>query len=290
MPSVLGIAPSSASGTQGQFKLPLELLYYGLVLVYKDGGGSPSDINTVLGDIEVRRNGVTQRLHTATQLERLNAINGSQYGRQQVNTGANMRQSARIFFHEPWRKDKVDAASGAWLVTADQGFKTFELFVTLAAAMPSTGSLELLAWVADPLKLAAGQSQLVKKVYRQSLTASGTDSDYNLFSRKGRYQVMALTHPDSAGVITKVDLALGGEYQIKDVTREDNVAHLTQNGMNPSNSTSASAFGYEIVFDADDPKESYLDNTNRDIWLKTYFSTAASGNMYCMQEIVGQFD
>lgn len=290
LPTVDGIKASSAAGAVGIWDLPIGYTYYKVQIVYIDGGSSPTDINSLFDDILILKNSVAERTHSAAELERLNAINGSQYGRQQVNTGANMRQSLNIFFFEPWRKDKVDSASGAWIVTPQAGFRNFQISAKLLAAVPSTGSFEAYAWVDDALALPANTQQLIKKVYREQITASGLVRDVKQFASRDLYQTILLKHPDSAGVITKATLQLGSQQQIVEVYREDMVAHLTGLGLNPANSTSAGAFGYEIVLDADDPKESNMNANGLDVWLKLFFSTAASGNAFALIERVGIAD
>ncbi len=289
VPAVTGIGASSAAGTIGVFNLPLGYRYHKLAFVYIDGGASPTDITAMFDDITVYKNTTAQRLHTGAELERLNVINGSQYARQQVNTAANMRQTQNIYFAEPWRKDKADADSRAWVVTPEAGWKTFQVTVKLLAAMPATGSLVMLAWVDAPLTIPNGKAQSIKKVYRQQIPASGTAIDITTLAAADVYETIAMKHP-TTGVIINATLKRNGDLFMEDVAREDNVAHLTTAGLNPANSTTASAFGYEISLDADDPINNGLVAQGQNIWLQLRFSAAAAGNVIALIERVGAAD
>jgi hypothetical protein len=290
MPAISGIAPGSAIGTVGTFNLPLGYRYHRIDLVYVDGGSSPTDILSMFDDIVVFKNTKAQRLHNGAELERLNTINGSQYARQQIGSGATQVQIQSINFAEPWRKDKVDTDGRAWIVTPDAGFKTFQITVKLLAAMPSTGSLVAVAWVDAPLAIKSGMGQAIKKVYRQQIPASGISNDVTTLDESDIYETIALKHPSSAGVITSASFKRNGDVFFDDILREVNIANLTHTGMNPANSTSAGAFGYELVFDADDPVQNGLVAANQSIWLQMKYSTAASGNVVALIERVGAAD
>lgn len=289
VPAISGIAPSSAAGTVGTFNLPLGYRYHKIALVYIDGGSSPTDILSMFDDINIFKNTKSQRLHTGAELERLNVINGTQYARQQIGSGAAMVQIQEIYFAEPWRKDKVDTDSRAWIVTADAGFKTFQVTVKLLAAMPSTGSLVAMAWVDAPLPLPAGKVQSIKKVYRQSIPASGTSNDITTLDESDIYETIAMKHPTGA-YIASATLKRNGDLFTEDTLREVNVAHLVNQGMNPAASTTAGAFGYEIVLDADDPAANGLIAQGQSIWLQLKYSAAASGNVIALIERVGAAD
>ena len=293
VPAISGIAPGSAAGTVGTFNLPLGYRYHKIALVYIDGGSSPTDILLMFDDINVYKNTKSQRLHNGAELERLNTINSTinstEYARQQIGIGAAMVQIQEIYFAEPWRKDKIDTDSRAWIVTADAGYKTFQITVKLLAAMPSTGSLVAMAWVDAPLRLPAGKVQSIKKVYRQSIPASGTSNDITTLDESDIYEMIAMKHPTGA-YIASATLKRNGDLFTEDTLREVNVAHLVNQGMNPAASTTAGAFGYEIVLDADDPAANGLIAEGQSIWLQLKYSAAASGNVIALIERVGAAD
>ncbi|MEI6075564.1 MAG: hypothetical protein WCS94_08330 [Verrucomicrobiota bacterium] len=313
LPSISGIAGSSAAGTVGYFNLPLSYRYHQIQLAYQDGGSTVQNIATglaavngspsgtgLIADLIVMKNGIAERTHSALQLDHLNGLNGSQYQIQSSNGstgGANNRQIQTIFFAEPWRKDKSDTDGLAWNVNAANGFNTFQLQITLGSAMPSTGSLVAYAWVEDAvLPPPNGKPQAVKKVYRQSLPASGTSNDISTLDARDAYQVISLINPTGAA-IGKVTLKLGGTPVLDSVLREDNVGALTNTGMNPANSTTAGAFGYDIVLDADDPINSALPAPVSP-WLTLFYTNVngaqtaatATGNVIALIERLGPLD
>jgi hypothetical protein len=293
LPSITGIAPGSPAGTVGTFNLPLNLRYSKIQLVYVDGGSSPTDILSMFDDILIFKGTKVQRTHNAAELDHLNSLNNqlgdTTYSRQQINTGAAMRQSLNIYFAEPWRKDKADTDSGAWNVTKANGFNTFQMTVKLLAAMPSTGSIIAYAWVDAPLPIPAGKTQAIKKVYRQQIPASGLAIDVTTLDQSDAYQVIALKNPTGA-YIQQVTLKRNGDLYMDQVVREDNVAHLINLGLNPANSVTAGAFGYDIVLDADDPVNSSLIAQGQALWLHLGFSASASGNAVALIERVGAPD
>jgi hypothetical protein len=288
--SITGIVPGSAIGTVGTINLPIGYNYSRIRISYLDGGASPGAFNTNFGDIIVYKNTKAQRTHTAAEMERLNILNGSQFGVQAINgTGAVQRQTATIYFAEPWRKDKVDSASGGWNVTAQQGWTTFTVTIALLVAMPATGSIVVYADIDDAVN-APGIDQAIKKVYRQQITASGTSIDVPSLDARDAYQVIALKHP-STGYITRASFKRGSQYFLERQYREDNVALLKQLGLNPADSVTVSTFGYEIVLDADDPMNSSLPvNSGLPPWLQLEFSAAAAGNVVALIERVGIAD
>lgn len=289
LPSISGIIPGSPAGATGTLNLPLNYRYANIQLVYIDGGAAPTDILTMLDDVIVYRGTKAQRIHTGPELEHLNVLNGTQYARQQVGAGAAMRQSQTIFFAEPWRKDKADTDSGAWIATKENGFLTFQITVKLATAMPATGSLIAYAWVDAPLAIPNGKQQAIKKVYRQQIPASGKSIDITTLAAADAYQVIAMKHP-STGYITNATLKRNGDIFMDDVERADNVAALIGLGLNPASSTTNSAFGYDIVLDADDPVNSSLIAQGQALWMHLTFSEAAGGNVVALIERVGAPD
>ena len=98
-----------------------------------------------------------------------------------------------------------------------------------------------------------------------------------------------MKHP-STGIITSASLKRGSELFHDDVAREDNVAHLVNCDMNPANSTTTGAFGYEIVLNADDPNRNGLVADGASLWMQLKFSAAAAGNVVALIERVGAAD
>jgi hypothetical protein len=289
LPSITGIVPGSAAGAVGTFDMPLGYRYHEIGIVYVDGTGAPTDITALIGDAIMYRNGISQRVHTSLELDHLNGLNGSQYQRQQVGAGANMRQTQTIFFAEPWRKDKSDTDYMGWSVDAANGFNSFQLKLTLLVAMPATGSLIAYARVDAPQPPPKGGAQSVKKVYRQQIPASGLSNDVTTLDERDAYQTLCLKHPTGA-YVQYATLKLNGNFVLEKQRQEDNVADLTNLNLNPASSQAAGAFGFDIVLDADDPLNSALPALGQNIWLKLDYSAAASGNVIALIERLGPLD
>ena len=76
------------------------------------GGTTPGGL---LADIALKVNADVKRIHSAQELDRLNAVNGTTYGVEQVVTGTvaggvitpttgSVKQVLKLHFAEPWRK------------------------------------------------------------------------------------------------------------------------------------------------------------------------------------------
>ena len=290
LPSQSGIYPGSLAGTVGTWDIPLGYRYHQIDIIYIDGTGSPTDVRSLLGDVIVYRNGISERTHSALELDHLNNINGTGYGVQQVGAGAAMRQTLPIFFAEPWRKDKLDTDYMAWSVDANNGFKTFQIKMTLLATFPATGSLIAMARVDAPIAPPKGSAQSVKKVYRVQIPASGVSNDVTTLDERDAYQTLLLKHPTGA-YIQNVTLKNGGVLILDNQNQQDNVADLVNLGLNPATSQTPGAFGFDIILDADDPLNSALPvNTATAPWLKLTYSAAASGNVIALVERLGPLD
>jgi hypothetical protein len=287
LPAAPAFVASAAIGTVVTLDLPLGYRYHEISIGYVDGGSSPNDITALFGDIIVYRNGTPERTHTSLELDHLNGLNGSQYQRQQLGTGANMRQVQTIFFAEPWRKDKVDTDRMAWSVDAANGFRTFQIKLTTLVQIPSTASFFAWARVDDALKPPQNGQQSVKKVYRAQIPASGSSNDVTTLDARDAYQVISLKHPTGA-YIQYATLKNNGVIMFERVRQEDNAGDLTNLGLNPATSQTAGAFGYDIVLDADDPLYSAMPATAP--WLKLEYSATASGNVVALIERLGPLD
>jgi hypothetical protein len=289
LPSLTGIYPGSLAGTVGTFDIPLGYRYHQLELVYVDGSGAPLDIRALLGDVVLYRNGISERTHTSAELDHLNTLNGTQYGVQVIGAGATESQTQTIFLAEPWRKDKSDTDYMAWSADAPNGFRTFQLKLTLLANMPATASLYLRARVDAPIAPPKGGAQSVKKVYRQQLPANGVSVDVTTLDQRDAYQTICLKHP-TGSYIQYATLKANGVLVLEKQNVYENVADLVQLGLNPANSITPGAFGFDIVLDADDPLNSALPATDNPLWMKLDFAAAASGNVIALIERLGPLD
>lgn len=277
LPQISGIVPGSLAGTVGVINVPLGYRYHKFDIVYVDGGAAPLDIDAILGDIVLYKNTTDFRTHTSVELEHLNTLNGAEYGYQQVGAGAAMRQTQTIFMAEPWRKDKADTDYMAVSADAANGWNTFQIKITLIAAMPATGSIRVYARVDDPIKPPAG-GQSIKKVYRQQIPVAGSTADVTTIDAKDAIQTICLKHPSGAGYINKATLKLNGVLILEDQNALDNQADLTGLGLTPGAGTTLGSFGYDIVLDADDPLGSALVAEKQAVWMQLAFTTTATGS------------
>lgn len=289
IPSIVGLAGGATAGTVGTFNLPIGYRYHKLELVYIDSASAaPTAMTTLLDDILIYRGTEVVRTHNAAELDRLNQFNGSQYGEKLNATGGvgYARRVLPIFFAEPWRKDVVDMDSKAWNVIPQNLFKTFQVTVKVAAGqtIPATGSFYMVAWVDDALPF-TGKVQAIKKVIRQNIPASGLQVDVTTLASAGGYETIAMKHP-STGFIKSVTFKRDRDIFAEEVTREDNVEHLKQQGLNPADSVTVSTFGYELSFDADDPFRNVLVAQDLPLWMQLNFSAAAAGNVVALIERV----
>lgn len=293
LPALTGIVASSAIGTVGTFDLPLGYRYHEINMVYADGGSSPNAFTAMFGDIIVYRNGQAERTHTSAELEQLNTLNGSQYGVQAVGSGAAQRATQTIFFAEPWRKDKSDTDFMAWSADKANGFNSFQLKMTLLIQFPTTATIQAWARVDAPIAPPAVRAQSVKKVYRQQFPATGTSNDITTLDARDGYQTIVMKNPTGAYIqyATLKQTSSSGQIVHERVHQQDNVADLTNMGLNPPSSQTAGAFGYALVLDADDPINSALPASGESpLWLKLEYSAAASGNVIALIERLGPLD
>jgi len=284
LPSISNLGASSAAGTVGLVDLPLYYKYHSIGFEYLDGGATPQTILALIGDIAFKVNANTKRIHSAADLDHANNVNGTEYAYQTIGTGATQKQILKMFFAEPWRKDPNQTAALAANLTPAFGVNSAQLQITLASAMPATGSLVVYAVVELPDAQPPQGGALVKIVERQSIQASGTSIDITNLPQQGFYQTVLLKHP-STGYIIKATLKANGTV-IRELDREAVIADLSYMSMNPANSTSAGAFGFDLVLDDDDPLNSALAASGQNFQLRLDFSQSAAGNVVALIERV----
>lgn len=132
------------------------------------------------GDIRLKVNGRTQRLHTASQLARLNSINGSAYA---ASTWGNRAgddkwgQVLTLHFAEPWRKNLAQADA---LALPSSMLNSLEVEVDFGAAPTNAASsnpLILKAWAevdSEPANSVHRNGPVISKVFRHNLTGGTT--------------------------------------------------------------------------------------------------------------------
>lgn len=311
IPNGNNLKASSAVGDVGTIDLPARYTYLKIRVDYIDGGSTPIDIgsyaalvtpaNQIIGDVVLYRNGTPLRTHTAAQLDYLNLINGSQYARSSVSPGgtpgATTRQSLHIFLWEPWRKDKADTFIGAWPVSPDFGFDTFQLKLTCAYAIPATASFQVWALVDDLPPKGDNVFQFPgKKVYRQSLNSGGTVTDADTFlAKRDLYESICIMNPTGGSTyVSYVTIRKNGVPILDRVSQFSNIAELAASTMNvtvTNTPQTAGLFGFPVVFDAIDPVGSSLPvPPGTDLNVKIEYAGTASGNTLLLVERFGPLD
>lgn len=262
------------------------------------------------GDVRLKINGRVQRLHTAAQLAKLNAINGTLYttgtfGSSGTNTpGKKYGQVLSLWFAEPWRKSlgQMDA-----LAFPSSMVNTLEVEVDFGALPTNCASFNLAAWAevdgetADPIHQ---NGPVVCKVFRQNITggtAAGSAVDIVTLDRRDLYQTVVadlgstampgtsangITASTSGDFAAKLKITANA-VDIHDVPKD--VAQLIHsgNGLNPQQ------FDLEAVLDSSDNISSGLKaNGLSDLRVRidTVADTCASASWVMLTERTGPID
>ena len=166
------------------------------------------------------------------------------------------------------------------------GVTSAQVKFTLASAMPATGSLVVYAVVDTPTAAVPSTGFLTKQVARQQIQASGAAIDITPPLTPGFFQTVLMKQPATSN-IQKATLKVNGTL-FRELDREANIADLLYNGMNPSTSTAAGAFGFDLILDDDDPVTSALPGQGNSLQLHLDFTagTAATGNVVALIETI----
>lgn len=268
--------------------------------------GSGTTAGTV-NDVRLKINGRVQRLHTAAQLAKLNALNGTLYTTQTFGSAAISKkygQTLSLWFAEPWRKSlgQMDA-----LAFPSSMVNTLEIEVDFAAMVANGVSYNLAAWAEvdgedpDPIHK---NGPVVCKVFRQNITggtAAGSAVDIVTLDRRDLYQTIVADLGNTAMPGTAangITVATIGDFSAKlkvtanavdvhDVPKDIAAAIHQGNGLNPSQ------FDLECVLDSSDNISSGLKaNGLSDLRVRIDIvaDTAASANWVMLTERTGPID
>ncbi|HEV2691548.1 MAG TPA: hypothetical protein VG347_01490 [Verrucomicrobiae bacterium] len=291
-PAIDGITAGSLASAVGTMYVKPPARISKVVLKYVDGGSSPTDILSVIGDITCFKNNSEFRVHSAAQLDFLNQQNGTQWAYQKLGTGATQIQYLTIYFFEPWRKMTSDAESQCLIVDPSQGWNKdgLQIQIKLLAAIPSTGALTAQIYM-DDLIPNTNTQQVCKIVKRQNIVVQGTEVDYLTIPQSGKLQGINLTNPSTTGVIKSLIFKANGVTYVDEVLREDMINHLTGMGVNPPAyaNTGANQQSYSYVVDDSDPIQAALALAGANPWAKIKFTVASSGTVIALLEIVDTF-
>jgi hypothetical protein len=210
--------------------------------------GTNLPIGNWIGDITVKLGGKPQRIHTASQLDKLNKVNGSAYGAQTVgSSGTNYGQIIPIFFAEPWRNDNDQAT---FLAVETSKEKLMEIEVVRNGTPSGTAPTVTITASAivsnDKQPRAQGAPFVMKKVYRSDFPSSAT-LDITTLDKRDMYAAVHI----AAANITKAVLKADG-LPIHELEVAENDSALTNFQMD------ATQFDYSLVLDQDDTINSGL--------------------------------
>ncbi len=260
-----------------------------------------------VNDIRLKINGKVQRLHSCSELARLNGLNGSGYlpstwGSRTLDK--KWGQVLTIWFAEPWRKSigQSDAlAFPSWMVNSVEVEVDF-------GAMPTNGSAFVLsAWSevdGEPASDVHKDGPVISKVFRQNLnggTAAGSAVDVTSLDRRDLYTTIVADLGNTARPGTAangITVAAIGDYSAKlkltanandvhDVPKD--VAALIHAGLG----LNASQFDLECVLDSSDDMRSGLQaGSLSDLRCRVALEadTAASANWVLLTERTGPID
>lgn len=267
LPTFNSIPASTVAGT-AIVDLPIGLRYHSIWLELGgvDAGNANAGIafGTAFGDIRVKINGKVQRTHSATELNVINAINGTPYAAKTKGTLFNYRTYLPIFFAEPWRKDIREQQMPAWNVN---GVRSFQIEVDVLAGVTTP---VIAGWY--EYEPATGTLGTISKVIRHTFPAVGTQADFNTLDRQDFIQAIHLFKPTDTKCVTKVRLTANNNTVQDLLDTQQNMAALLARELTPATGVDNPRF--DLIFDADDPLNGALNaNGLAELTLHVEFGT-----------------
>ena len=287
LPTVDALPRAAAAGT-ATCNLNLGKGYHKIVLEISDDGtssaGNAGDIDATLdalvGDIRVKLNGKVQRVHTGSQLNAINGVNGAAFRARDSGTAgtSGYKIYLPIFFAEPWRKNNFEARSAAWNAVGIDSFQVEVDFLSGTTTPNVTGYYE---WDLP----SDNKIGLIVKQIRQSLGAVGSTQDFTNLDRSGILQALHLFPVTNAIYVNKVKLT-ANSVEIHDLLDTlENQGALLDRELNPDVSAVPR---YDLVLDYDDPVLSGLQLAGlSELTLHVEYSAAANGTLTTIPIKVG---
>ena len=281
LPTLSGVA----AGFTATADIPIGPRYHQIWLRIADGARHAFD--SIVGEIRIKVNGKTQRVHTAAELNALNKLMGPQYSETHVaGTPDGVAYTLLpIFFGEPWRK-RIEVGAGlAWATGAWSTFQ-LELDILAGASSPSVSGW---AEVDSSVVTGAGNTaqgtpsdrELVK-VFKTNLAVNGTSQDVVTLPRRDRYTQISLIDPNISGVRVQVE-----GITVRELSKEQIDAMLIARDMVPV------AGRTDLVFDDDDSLDSSLpmvigNSVVNDFQLRLLLSSGTARNIGCIYQLLGR--
>jgi hypothetical protein len=245
-----------------------------------DNGDDTSDL---LDDIVVKYKSKPQRIHSATELNHLNTLNGAEYGIKSVGTAgqADRRHRLDIWFANPWRLDAAERFKSSWNLVKEALVVEVNIKAGLAAPLLEAEML------VDGIQ--RDDIGLIQKVYRDDISVVGSTKKFNI----PKSDLIEAIHflPTVGGTtryVTGCKLERNGYDEVDDISLESIRADLTGWGLNPD--TRATPW-FELVADRTDRlKDAFLADGQRTLTADLDFSGAAAGVMPMIIQRTGSPD
>jgi hypothetical protein len=207
--------------------------------------GTSKKMADLINEIRVKVNGKVQRIHTATELNTINQLHGSQYGATLGATNASLFVLP-IFFAEPWRKNLAAQEGLAW-GTAD--VSTFQLEIDIKAdTFTANTAISCKAEIDDGPGRPLG---VITKFFSTNIPVASGWNDYTTFPKRDAYAQVSVWDANLVEFEVKVN-----NETIRQATDAANSAHLGHKDMFPKAAASGDVVDQlaitHVVFDVDD--------------------------------------
>ena len=263
-----------------------------------------------VNDIRVKVNGRVQRLHTASQLARLNRLNGSSFAETAWGTRAANKANGQVlslYFAEPWRKSlgQQDALA---LPSAQLNSLEVELDFGAAPANAAASAPLILSAFAevdgDPANEIHKGGAVISKVFRHNLTggtAAGSAVDVTWLDRRDLYTTIVAdlgntSAPGTAanGIVVAANARNSAKVKVtaNGVEVVDVPKHVA-NGLHANQGLNPGQFDLEAVLDSsDDIRSGLTANGLADLRVRLDLAsdTANSANWVLLTERTGPID
>lgn len=277
---------------------------YHEIWIGANAGAAKKLITDLIGEIRVKLNGKTQRVHTATELNNLNVLNGPQYASVGGLTNATYSELC-IFFAEPWRENE-DAQDGLAWATGDVSTFQVEIDITAYGGAAAGLTKPIARAVIDNSLVDAGNGRMVDaplgaivKVQNVQIPVASGINDFAQLPKRDFYQSLHIIDTNLVDFEVKID---------NNIIRQDIVGHnrdwLIKHGMCPNPSATATpntaaadmptrSTYHDIVFDHDDKVSSSLAmrfNGKRVGEFNLRLNTTTTGNVKTLYQTIGPAD